>query len=58
MMNYLHVLGFFLRKTNYKKKFQIFDQNNGLIPLEKCKFLDYAKMTFFAYKVLLWLFCS
>ena len=31
----------------------MFDQNNGLTPSEKCKFLDYAKMTFFAYKVLL-----
>ena len=27
------------------KKFQIFEQNRGLTPLEKCKFFDFFKMT-------------
>ena len=27
---------------------QIFDQNHGLTPLQKCKFLDFLKMTFYS----------
>ena len=33
---------FILKKNKIiQKKFQIFDQNNGLTPLEKCKFFDH-----------------
>ena len=27
---------------------QIFDQNHGLTPLQKCKFFDFLKMTFYS----------
>ena len=36
-----------------RKKFGIFNQNHLLIPLEKCKFFYYSKMTFMSSKSLL-----
>ena len=31
-------------------KVQIFDQNHGLTPLQKCKFFDFLKMIFLQFR--------
>ena len=43
----LHFPGLFGIKYEKKEKIQFFDQNHGLTPLEKCKFFNFLKSTFF-----------
>ena len=38
--------GCILHKTKRSKKFQIFDQNHGLTPLQKCQFCGFLKPMF------------
>ena len=39
-----YFLGLLRSKTTFEEN-AIFDQNHGLTPLEKCKFLNFVKMT-------------
>ena len=47
-----YILVFWKEKQHVKKaeKGQMFDQNYGVNTLEKCKFCDYVKMTFYTLK--------
>lgn len=43
----------FWKEKQHVKKGQIFDQNYGVNTLEKCKFCDFVKMTFYTLKSVL-----
>ena len=42
--------GSILHKTKRSQKFQIFDQNHGLTPLQKCQFCGFFKPMFFLFR--------
>ena len=42
--------GCILHKTKRSQNFQIFDQNHGLTPLQKCQFCGFLKPMFFLFR--------